>query len=480
MSFLFTFSLPKLPFRNPFSIGDSDGVASERNRAGGTLTSGEYYRSTGYHAGSSRRRRHLEDEQPHHEQRPVGRDGEISNEAGYPVSRKRKAMMSSFDDGRGNEYDTVRTLSHRRGREGAFIEDERETYYTTIAHDEDRKYNDDYHYSRPPPRRNEDFGVREEGRQVKRRKMGLAESLISTAISVVIVSTAVGYTAYRMWRDGAFSSTPKPIQAGGDDRKAEEEEDGGRMPMYGTNRSIRSTATTATATLSPPPPYQEDIINEEEEDEEIDTWIRGMESTIGKRSGGGLGEVIHERQNRPFHPPSLSLASPVSPRYRGSGGGGISSSLPGHYGIGANPHAQYGHRRRVKGVGRLSNVRYGKTTATSPRRGDIGAAAAAGAGAMVTSPVRRYLREEAIGSSSSPSSLTKKKQKQEEEVEVEAEADEEEMLFDAQMTWMSDRLKGLIEDGQRALRRPIVLREEKENQSGLSEMEEETGWVSER
>ncbi|KAG8800144.1 hypothetical protein FRC16_003531 [Serendipita sp. 398] len=128
MSFLFTFSLPKLPFRNPFSIGDSDGVASERNRAGGTLTSGEYYRSTGYHAGSSRRRRHLEDEQPHHEQRPVGRDGEISNEAGYPVSRKRKAMMSSFDDGRGNEYDTVRTLSHRRGREGAFIEDERETY----------------------------------------------------------------------------------------------------------------------------------------------------------------------------------------------------------------------------------------------------------------------------------------------------------------------------------------------------------------
>ena len=39
----------------------------------------------------------------------------------------------------------------------------------------------------------------EEGRRAtKRRKLGIAETLLSTVISVAIVSTAVGYTAYKL------------------------------------------------------------------------------------------------------------------------------------------------------------------------------------------------------------------------------------------------------------------------------------------
>jgi hypothetical protein len=38
----------------------------------------------------------------------------------------------------------------------------------------------------------------EDRRATKRRKLGIAETLISTVVSVAIVSTAVGYTAYKL------------------------------------------------------------------------------------------------------------------------------------------------------------------------------------------------------------------------------------------------------------------------------------------
>jgi hypothetical protein len=44
----------------------------------------------------------------------------------------------------------------------------------------------------PPPEEQED------GRTTKRRKLGIAETLISTVVSIAIVSTAVGYTAYKL------------------------------------------------------------------------------------------------------------------------------------------------------------------------------------------------------------------------------------------------------------------------------------------
>ncbi|KAG8824814.1 hypothetical protein FRC17_009022 [Serendipita sp. 399] len=315
----------------------------------------------------------------------------------------------------------------------------------------------------------------EVGRPMKRRKIGLAESLISTAISVVIVSTAVGYTAYRMWRDGAFSSTPKAIEARGgrveevkdEEYEEEGEKDDGVVSKYET---IRSTATTTM--VSPPPPYREDAMIDLEED--VDAWMR-MNRTPTRMEGGA--HFYSERGSRSGLSMPSSMApssSPVSPRRIGSGGGSV------HH---LSSSAQNGHRKRASGRGRHSHSysRHGNKISTT--NGGIGAGVG---GSGITSPVQRYLREEAMGKKSSslgsyPTVTTKKK--------VEARGDdddddEEEMLFDAQMAWMSERVKGLIADGQRALGRPIMLATEgassaRAGASGLSEGEE-GGWLTER
>ncbi|KAG8825134.1 hypothetical protein FRC17_008817 [Serendipita sp. 399] len=348
------------------------------------------------------------------------------------------------------------------------------------AHDRGRLTEHDIRYpsSRPNGRVEEEEGEGEVGRPMKRRKIGLAESLISTAISVVIVSTAVGYTAYRMWRDGAFSSTPKAIEARGgrvEEVKDEENEEGaGEDGMASKYATIRSTATTTT--VSPPPPYREDAMIDLEED--VDAWMR-MNRTPTRMGDGAY--VYSERGSRSGLPMLSSLApssSPVSPRRIGGGGGSV------HH---LSSSAQNGHRKRASGRGRHSHsyARHGNKVSTT--NGGIGAG---GGGSGMTSPVRRYLREEAIGKSSSssgsyPTVATKKK------VEARGEDDEEEeeeMLFDAQMAWMSERVKGLIADGQRALGRPIVLATEGASSAsaragagagGLSEGEE-GGWLTER
>lgn len=40
--------------------------------------------------------------------------------------------------------------------------------------------------------------VEEDHPATKRRRVGIAETLISTVVSVAIISTAVGYTAYKL------------------------------------------------------------------------------------------------------------------------------------------------------------------------------------------------------------------------------------------------------------------------------------------
>jgi hypothetical protein len=40
--------------------------------------------------------------------------------------------------------------------------------------------------------------TKDDERPRKRRKVGIAETILSTAVSVAIVSTAVGYTVYRL------------------------------------------------------------------------------------------------------------------------------------------------------------------------------------------------------------------------------------------------------------------------------------------
>ncbi|PVG01910.1 hypothetical protein CPB86DRAFT_794564 [Serendipita vermifera] len=453
MSFLFTFTLPKLPFPNPFAGYYTPNAATNRQPdwsnnwfdADAYGTSQTPTRTLGRRPPPSLAKDHSYDEQP--------------------VSKKRKKPMSSIDEG--YSYNTGRPRADARNHLNSydFIDDATpvQTWptapgggpacspyarypstYTSITPDEHAgsRYRD-------VPERQGDYGEDDDymsQRPAKRQKTGIAETIISTAISVALVSTAVGYTAYKLWRDrGKPSTIEAPREQ--DKELKEDAEDSytartpprqhqKRRPRLDEGGSLRTSGL-----VSPPPPYSY-LREEADEDGYVVSPSRAAGSS--KRAG-------HHHKNRPglgydtfdTQRASVKLSSPIKHSRGGSGGGGYVKVTP--------------KRSTMAKVHR----KLGGTSGLLPASTSVGD----GSSSLAT----RLEAEETAVSPSSSISRSKPLWKEDDGLD-------EDSQLELQMDWMSERLRGLIADGQKALGREIVLPEHERPDVGIVD-DGDGGWV---
>lgn len=229
MSFLFTFSLPRLPFPNPFSqtvdSGERRSAQAQGRGAGGRRPRSEYERDGGgYDEGYSR--------DVYGARKGVRREERWDTLGGgehLETANARQNMGYSFDE---QEYGSANVRDGDSStRPFSFSRD-------TVGDDRSSR----------GPKYDSRRDYEEDERPAKRRRMGMVETVLTTAISVAIVSTAVGYTAYRMWRDGGLTVNPKAVEAA---ERTNEEDDQEEETMGRGERNTRLKRIV----LPPPPPY---------------------------------------------------------------------------------------------------------------------------------------------------------------------------------------------------------------------------------
>ncbi|KIM33974.1 hypothetical protein M408DRAFT_88612 [Serendipita vermifera MAFF 305830] len=220
MSFLFTFRLPSLPFANPFATGST--TSNEDSEGSSPAVARLQHRNPSLRFGGSTG----SDRNTHYSSGPHPFVGNNEEECGNINPRKR-TREASFGDNK-STFASSQNVSH---------------YY-------------DNDPTRGSTGRGRDLWVEydsqieggTDGRAGKKRKMGVAETILSTAVSVAIVSTAVGYTAYRLWRDGG-------VTLSGDTSAQQHDEIAGKgMSNFEDEQEGRRSLTMA-GIASPPPPY---------------------------------------------------------------------------------------------------------------------------------------------------------------------------------------------------------------------------------